>query len=65
MNQDNRNFFWIICIVTALVGIYWSVISLIQQPRPMFIAFIAINILSLIVNLVCWIIDKKKTKKQS
>ena len=60
MNQDNRKFFWIICIVTVIGAIYWSVISVLQQPRPLFIAFLAINIVSLIVNIVCWVIDSKK-----
>ena len=61
MNQGNRNFFWIICIVTVIGAIYWSVISVLQQPRPLFIAFLAINIVSLIVNMVCWVIDTKNT----
>ena len=60
MNQDNRNFFWIVCIVTVIGAIYWSVISVLQQPRPLFIVFLAINIVSLIVNIVCWVIDSKK-----
>ena len=65
MNQDNRNFFWIICIVTVIGAIYWSVISVLQQPRPLFIAFLAINIVSLVVNIVCWFIDSKKTNTKN
>ena len=65
MNQDNRNFFWIICIVTVLGAIYWSVISVLQQPRSLFIAFLAINIVSLIVNIVCWVIDSKKANSKN
>lgn len=62
MNQDNRKFFWIICIVTAIGALYWSAISVLQQPRPLLIAFLAINMASLVVNIVCWVIDSKKTK---
>ena len=65
MNQDNRNFFWIICIVTVIGAIYWSVISVLKQPRPLFIAFLAINIVSLIVNIVCWVIDSKKANSKN
>ena len=65
MNQDNRNFFWIICIVTVIGAIYWSVISVLQQPGPLFIAFFAINIVSLIVNIVCWVIDSKKANSKN
>ena len=65
MNQDNRNFFWIICIVTVIGAIYWSVISVLQQLRPLFIAFLAINIVSLIVNIVCWVIDSKKANSKN
>ncbi|MBE6597713.1 MAG: hypothetical protein E7641_08620 [Ruminococcaceae bacterium] len=64
MNLDNRKFFWIICIVTTLVGIYWSAISLMQRFAPLFIAFLAINVLCFIIVLICRIVDKKKTKKQ-
>lgn len=65
MNQNNRIFFWIICIVTVLVALYWSVTSVLQQPRPLFIAFLVINIVSLVVNAVCWIIDSKKTSTKN
>ena len=65
MKQDNRKFFWIVCIVTVIGAIYWSVTSMLQQPRPLFIAFLAINIVSLVINLVCWVIDSKKTNTKS
>ena len=65
MNQDNRNFFWIICIVTVIGAIFWSVISVLQQPRPLFITFLAINIVSLVVNIVCWVIDSKKANSKN
>ena len=65
MNQDNRIFFWIICIITVMGSIYWSVISIMQQPRPLFVAFLAINIVSLIVNIVCWVIDSKKANSKN
>ena len=57
--SKNKNFFWIICIVTAVGAIYWSAMSLLQQSRPIFIAFLIVNIAVLIINIVCLIIDKK------
>ncbi len=65
MNQDNRKFFWIVCIVTVIGAIYWSAMSIIQQPRLLFVAFLAVNIISLVVNIICWIIDYKKANKQN
>ena len=62
MNQESRKFFWCVCIITVIGAVYWSVISVLQQPRPLFIVFLAVNIVSLIVNIVCCIIDLKKRK---
>ena len=64
MNQDNK-FFWIVCVITAIGAIYWSVMSTLQQPKPLFIAFLVINIVSLIVNIVCWVIDSKKANSKN
>ena len=58
--SENSNFFWIICIVTAVGAIYWSAMSLLQQSKPIFIAFLIVNIAVLIINIVCLMIDKKK-----
>ena len=65
MNPDNRRFFWIICFVTVIGAIFWSVISALQQPRPLYITFLAINIISLVVNIVCWVIDSKKRNTEN
>ncbi|MBE6676689.1 MAG: hypothetical protein E7594_07610 [Ruminococcaceae bacterium] len=62
--QENRSFFWIVCLITSLGAIFWSATSLMQQVTPLFIAFLVINIISLITNVVCWIIDVKKSKKK-
>lgn len=62
--KQNNTFFWIVCVITSLGAIGWSVSSVMQQPSPLFIAFSAINVISLAVNITCWIIDVKKTKKQ-
>ena len=62
--KENMTFFWIVCIITSLGALFWSVSSLLQQPAPLFIAFLVINIISLITNIVCWIMDTKKNKKQ-
>jgi hypothetical protein len=61
MNQDNKKFFWLICIITVIGAIFRSVISVLKQPPPLFIAFLIINILSLIINIICYVIDFKKT----
>lgn len=61
MKQDKK-FFWIMCFVTALVAIYWSAMFTKQQPRPLFIAFLVINIVSLVVSIICLAIDIKKNR---
>lgn len=65
MNQDNRNFFWIVCIVTVIGAIYWSAISVIQQPRLLFVLFFIVNIISLVVDIICWIIDYRKQRNKA
>lgn len=65
MNQDNGKLFWIVCIVTVIGAIYWSAISLLRQPRPLFVVFLAINIVSLVINIVCWVLDSKKTSTKN
>ena len=62
--QENRSFFWIVCLITSLGAIFWSVTSLMQQTTPLFVAFLVINVISLITNAVCCIIDVKKPKKK-
>ena len=63
MEQKPGAFFWIVCLITSFGAIVWSVTSLLQQISPLFIAFLVINVISLITNAVCWIIDIKKAKK--
>lgn len=58
--SENKNFFWIVCIITAIGAIYWSAISLLQNSKPIFIAFLIVNIVVLIIDIVCLVIDKKK-----
>lgn len=58
--SENRNFFWIICFVTTIGAIYWSAMSLLQQSKPVFTAFLIVNIVVLIIDIVCLVIDKKK-----
>ena len=62
--KENMTFFWIVCLITSLGAIFWSATSLMQQPAPLFIAFLVINVISLITNAVCWVIDFKQNKKQ-
>lgn len=57
---ENNNFFWIVCIITTLGASFWSISSLLQQPRPLFIAFTVINAIALVTNIVCFVLDKRK-----
>lgn len=61
--KENMTFFWIVCVITSLGALFWSATSLLQQISPLFIAFLIINVISLITNVICWVIDIKKTKK--
>lgn len=63
MEQKTGAFFWIVCLITSFGAIVWSATSLLQQISPLFIAFLIINVISLITNVICWVIDIKKTKK--
>lgn len=57
---ENKNFFWIVCIITAIGAIYWSAISMLQQSDPIFTVFLTVNIVVLAVDVICFMIDKKK-----
>ena len=62
--EKNNNFFWIICFMTVIGAIYWSAMSMLQQPTILFTVFLIINIVSLITNIICFVIDKKKKKEK-
>ena len=64
MKQENNDFFWIICFGTVIGAICQSIISVIHQPKPIYTAFLVINIASLVVNIVCFVYDLHKNKKQ-
>ena len=59
---ENKNFFWVVCIITAIGSIYWSAISMLQQFKTIFTVFLIVNIVVLIVDIICFIIDKKKKR---
>lgn len=59
---ENKNFFWIVCIITAIGAIYWSAISMLQQSNTIFTIFLIVNIVVLIVDIICFLIDKKKKR---
>ena len=61
--EKNNNFFWIVCFVTVIGAIYWSVISMLQQPKTLFVVFLILNIVALITNIICFTIDKKNSQK--
>lgn len=63
MEKNNNNFFWIVCLATVIGAIYWSVMSMLQQPKTLFVIFLIINIISLVINTVCLVIDKRKNNK--
>lgn len=60
--EKNKSLFWLACILSTVVAIYWSYISVVQMPSIVFKAFFFINIAALITNVICLIIDKKKSK---
>jgi len=62
MNQENKRIFWIFSFVTVVGAIFWSVMLVMQQPYPLFITFLLANIVALIVNVICLVIDIKKSK---
>ncbi len=49
---------------TVIGAICQSIISVIHQPKPIYTAFLVINIASLVVNIVCFVCDLHKNKKQ-
>ena len=61
--EKNNKLFWIMIFITPIGAIYWSVMSMLQQPKTLFTAFLIVNIIALITNIACFIIDKKKNKE--
>ena len=61
--EKNNNFFWIVSFITVIGGIYWSVMSMLQQPKTLFVVFLILNIVALITNIICFTIDRKKSQK--
>ena len=59
--EQSRNNFRIICSITVICALGLSAISMLTQPGPLFAAFLAINTVSLIVNIVCFIIKRNNT----
>ena len=62
--EKNNNFFWIVSLATVIGAIYWSVMSMLQQPNTLFVVFLILNIIALITNIVCFAIDKKKKSQK-
>lgn len=63
--KQNNHFFWIVCFVTVVGAIFWSLTSLLQTPSPLYIAFSVINGVALATNLVCFILDRKNRKNET
>ena len=61
--EKNNNFFWIVSFITVIGGIYWSVVSMLQQPKTLFVVFLILNIVALITNIICFTIDKRNSQK--
>ena len=62
--EKNNNFFWIGSFIAIIVGIFWSVMSMLQQPKTLFVVFLILNIVALITNIICFTIDKKKKSQK-
>ena len=60
MKQDNNKLVWIACFMTVIGALFWSAMFVIQQPRPLFIAFLVINIVVLMIDVACLIVDIRK-----
>ena len=58
--EKNKNLFWIVCLITVVGSILWSVTSMLREPNPVFAVFLTVNIAVFIVDVVCFIIDKRK-----
>ena len=61
--EKDKNFFWIVSFITVIGGIYWSVVSMLQQPKTLFVVFLILNIVALITNIICFAIDKRNSQK--
>ena len=62
--EKNNNFFWIVSFATVIGAIYWCVMSMLHQPKTLFVVFLILNIIALITNIVCFAIDKKKKSQK-
>ncbi len=60
--EQNKKFFWIVCFLTVVVGLYWSARTLLQQANGMGIAFLAINVVCAVAVTVCFFFDRKIKK---
>ena len=61
--EKNNNFFWIVSFITVIGAIYWSVMSMLQQSKTLFVVFLILNIVALITNIICFTVDRKKSQK--
>ena len=61
--EKNNNFFWIVSFITVIGATCWSVMSMLQQPKTLFVVFLILNIVALITNIICFTIDKKNSQK--
>ncbi len=62
MKQNDKKIFWIVCFASVALGLYRSVMLVAQQPRPLFIAILVINIVALVTNIACLAFDIQKRK---
>lgn len=59
MKKENRKTVFIACILSAAVGIFWSLLSLAKDSRPLFWVFLTVNLLSLMLVVFCLVWDKR------
>jgi len=62
--EKNNNFFWIVCFITVIGAVYWSAMSMLQQFKILFVFFLIVNTISLITNIICFVVDKKKKQQK-
>lgn len=61
--EQSKKFFWTMCFISVICALGLSAVTMLQKPSPMPAAFLVINAVSLIVNIVCFVIDVIDIKK--
>ena len=57
--EQNQNYVWLVCFVTCLIGLYWSILSLVRDGGVLPIVFLCINVVCTITVALCFAKDRK------